>query len=95
MKSKGPVDPDGGGYSEGIGYGLWFGWLFGFAGLHRFYLGKYFTGLIWMLTWGLGGIGQIFDLVRMKKLVRDANIREGYLPDIGVPDELQIGRAHV
>ena len=80
MKPKAPVDPDGGGYSEGVGYGLWFGWLFGFAGLHRFYLGKYFTGLLWMLTWGLGGIGQIFDLVRMKKLIRDANIREGYLP---------------
>ena len=80
MKPMEPIDPDAGGYSEVVGYGLWFGWLFGFAGLHRFYLGKYMTGLLWMLTWGLFGIGQIFDLVRMKKLVRDANIREGYLP---------------
>ena len=80
MKSKGPIDPDADGYSEVVGYGLWFGGLFGFAGLHRFYLGKYFTGLLWFLTVGLFGIGTFFDLIRMKKLVRDANIREGYLP---------------
>ncbi len=29
---------------------------------------------------GLFGIGTFVDLFRMKKLVRDANIREGYLP---------------
>ncbi len=80
MTSKGPIDPDAGGYREGISYALWCVSFLSLAGLHRFYLGKYFTGLIWMLTWGLGGIGQIFDLVRMKRLIRDANIREGYLP---------------
>ncbi len=80
MKSKGPIDPDGGGYSEGWGYGLWFASFFGFAGLHRFYLGKYATGILWFLTVGLFGIGTFVDLFRMKKLVRDANIREGYLP---------------
>ena len=44
------------------------------------YLGKYATGILWWLTLGLGGIGTFLDLFRMKKLVRDANIREGYLP---------------
>ncbi len=29
---------------------------------------------------GLLGIGQIYDLVTMKRLVRNANIRHGYLP---------------
>ena len=69
-----------GGYSEGPGYLLWcgcFGLLFG---LHRFYVGKWATGLLWMFTGGLGGFGQLYDLITMKKLVRDANIREGYLP---------------
>jgi hypothetical protein len=80
MKSKEPIDPDTDGYREGVGYGLWCGWLFGFAGLQRFYVGKYFTGLMWLLTWGFFGIGQIYDLVSMKKLIRNANIRQGYLP---------------
>ena len=80
MKSKGPIDPDAGGYSEGISYGLWCASFLTLSGLHRIYLGKYGTGILWMLTLGLFGIGTITDLFRMKKLVRDANIREGYLP---------------
>lgn len=66
------------GYREGIGYGLWCGALFGFCGLHRIYLGKYGTGILWLLTLGLLGIGQFVDLIRMRKLVADANVREGY-----------------
>jgi hypothetical protein len=80
MNPRDPIDPDDGGYREGIGYGLWCGALFGFCGLQRFYVGKYVTGLLWFLTVGLFGIGQIYDLVKMKKLIRNANIREGYLP---------------
>jgi TM2 domain-containing membrane protein YozV len=74
-----PADPDGM-YKDGIGYGLWVLFLFGLGGVHRIYLGKYGTGILWLLTWGLFGIGQFIDLFRMKGLVRDANIREGYLP---------------
>ncbi len=33
------------------------------CGLHRLYVGKFWTGLLWMATVGLGGIGQIFDIV--------------------------------
>ena len=80
MTSQVPTDQDHDGYREGLGYGLWCGWLIGFAGLHRFYLGKPITGIIWFLTLGLLGIGQIYDLVTMKRLVRNANIRHGYLP---------------
>ncbi len=80
MKPMEPIDPDRGGYREGISYALWCVSFFGPAGAHRIYLGKYATGVLWMLTWGLGGIGTLTDLFRMKKLVRDANIREGYLP---------------
>lgn len=35
----------------------------GFFGIHRFYVGKYGTGLIWLFTLGLGGIGVIVDFI--------------------------------
>jgi hypothetical protein len=63
-------------YKEGIAYGLWFGWLFGFAGLHRLYLGKYGTGFLWLFTWGLFGIGQIYDLITLRRQVEEANLLE-------------------
>lgn len=46
--------------SKGIAYLLWF--FFGWAGIHRFYVGKVFSGVIYLLTFGVFGIGCLVDL---------------------------------
>ncbi|MGF1498062.1 MAG: TM2 domain-containing protein [Elainellaceae cyanobacterium] len=65
-------------------YLLWFCCLFGFAGLHRLYNGKIFTGLLWFCTWGLFGIGQLVDLLLIPSMVEDHNaramLRRGMIP---------------
>lgn len=56
---------------------------FGVAGLHRFYLGKPVTAIIYLLTGGLFYIGTIYDLINMDLLVGDANRRSlgpGHVP---------------
>ena len=45
----------------------------GFAGIHRFYLGKPLTGLLWFFTGGLIGIGTIYDLITMSGQVDEVN----------------------
>ena len=35
----------------------------GVLGVHRFYLGKVGTGLLWLFTLGLSGIGWIVDII--------------------------------
>lgn len=67
-------------YKDLLGYGLWCLCLTGLCGAHRLYMGKWGTGLLWLCTFGLFGIGQLVDLFRMKSLIHDANVRKGYLP---------------
>jgi len=65
-------------YSLGIAYLLWFLSGFGALGFHRFYLNKIGTGLLFMLTGGLGCIGSIYDFFTLPRQVREANLRNRY-----------------
>lgn len=49
---------------------LMLGW-FGFCGLHRIYLGRWVSGLLWMFTFGLLGIGQVIDLFFIPRMADD------------------------
>ncbi|MEL6605531.1 MAG: TM2 domain-containing protein [Cyanobacteria bacterium J06614_10] len=51
-----------------VSYVFWAAGLFGFCGLHRFYNGKIGTGLLWMMTFGLLGIGQLVDLAYIPRM---------------------------
>lgn len=46
----------------GIALALWCLSIIGLAGIHRFYAGKIGTGILWLVTFGLFGIGQLIDL---------------------------------
>ena len=45
----------------------------GVFGIHRIYMGKYFTGLIYFLTVGLAGFGILYDYWTLNEQVSAAN----------------------
>ena len=59
-------------HSKVIGYLFWF---FGFTGAHRFYYGRPVTGVIWLLTLGLLGIGWVVDMFLIPGMDDAANRR--------------------
>ena len=56
-----PVDPNPSPYNRLAALLLCL--ILGFLGLHRFYVGKVGTGLLWLFTLGFFSVGVIFDLV--------------------------------
>jgi TM2 domain-containing membrane protein YozV len=48
-------------------------WLFGLFGLHRFYQGKFATGILYILTFGIFGIGYLFDLLTLNEQISELN----------------------
>lgn len=56
-----------------VAYALWGLGLFGLNGIHRFYLGKPVTGLIWLFSGGFLYIGQFCDLFLIPSMVKGRN----------------------
>ena len=46
----------------------------GVFGLHRFYLGKWLTGILWLLTGGLFLIGVLYDFWTLNTQVSERNL---------------------
>jgi TM2 domain-containing membrane protein YozV len=59
----------------GTSYVLWLVWLFGAAGIHRLYNKKTVTGIIWLCTWGLFGVGQLIDIILIPEMVHEHNAK--------------------
>ncbi len=56
-------------------YILWLGGFLSLNGLHRLYNGKIATGLLWLCTFGLFGVGQLVDLLLIPNMVEDYNTK--------------------
>ena len=49
----------------------------GLLGLHRFYLGKWVTGLLYLVSAGLFGLGYLYDYWTLNRQVDEINRRPG------------------
>jgi len=71
--------------SVAVSYLLWILGGFGVLGLHRFYLGRWVTGLIWLLTGGLFFIGALVDLFLIPGQVQVENLSQQLLRQAMAP----------
>jgi TM2 domain-containing membrane protein YozV len=62
--------------SKTTAYLLWLPGLIGLCGLHHFYLGRTVKGVVWLLTLGILGIGQMIDLFTLGGDVERCNQRQ-------------------
>ncbi len=58
----------------GTAYILWFFCVFGICGVHRLYLGRIVSGLLYFFTFGLFGFGQLLDLLFIPGMTRERNL---------------------
>jgi TM2 domain-containing membrane protein YozV len=49
----------------------------GLLGAHRMYLGKWGTGILWLLTGGLLGLGWVYDFLTLNDQITVVNARSG------------------
>jgi TM2 domain-containing membrane protein YozV len=55
------------------------GWLLltflGVFGAHRFYMGRWISGIIWLFSGGLFGLGLLYDLWTLNGQINDENLQ--------------------
>lgn len=69
-----------------MAYLLWLPSLFGVCGLHRFYLGKFGTGLLYFVTGGLFGLGTLYDAFTLPDQVRETRLKYRYQAALDAED---------
>ncbi|MCB9025565.1 MAG: TM2 domain-containing protein [Bdellovibrionaceae bacterium] len=45
----------------------------GYFGIHRLYMGKILTGILWMITGGMFGLGWLYDLWTLNEQIDEIN----------------------
>ena len=74
---------------------LWLACALGLCGIHRFYLGRTWTGIIYLFTFGLMGVGQLVDLVRLRQMVQSENLKRDAFRALAEKRALTSGRLHL
>lgn len=59
----------------GIAYALMLFTLIGVCGVQHFYMGKVGRGFLWLITFGLFGIGLLIDLFTLPQQIKNINAR--------------------
>ena len=58
-----------------MAYLYWLISIFGWLGLHRYYLGRRKPNVLWLCTFGLVGVGSLIDLYLIFKWVNSINAK--------------------
>ena len=62
--------------------------LLGVLGIHRFYQGKFLTGILFALTGGLFLIGLVYDALTLNEQISESN---GHRTAATIPNSYQFG----
>ncbi|ACY17426.1 TM2 domain-containing protein [Haliangium ochraceum] len=78
-------------HNKGLAFVLWLSCLFGLCGVHRFYLGRPVSGILYLLTFGFFGIGQLVDLFLLPSMVDEENTKRAALKALAEKRALHAG----
>jgi TM2 domain-containing membrane protein YozV len=81
-------------HSKGLSFLLWLSCLFGICGIQRFYLGRPVSGVLYLFTFGLLGIGQLVDLFLLPGMVDEANTKHAAFQALAEKKALKAAGVH-